>query len=145
MAPIDKELMINAPAEKIYNFVLKSSNLTRIWPSLVEIKNEKLLPNGGYSANWMYRMAGIYLAGKAECIEVVPNRWFSVKLEGAVDCIMTWTFRKKDNIQTKVTITLDYHVSLPLLNRLAEHIIVKMNDHEAELVLANLRLIMEES
>jgi len=145
MAAIDKELMINAPVETIFKFVIKSSNLTRIWPSLVEIKNEKLLPNGGYSANWMYRMTGIYLAGTSECVEVVLNKWFSVKIMGAVDCTMTWTFRTKDNIQTKVTITLDYHVSLPLFNRLAENIIVKMNEHEAELVLANLKLIMEAS
>jgi uncharacterized membrane protein len=143
MASVDKEIMVNAPLEKIYNFLIKPSSLMQIWPSLIEVKNEQLLPNGGYSAKWVYKMAGIYLKGKAECTDVVHNQWFSVKVEGAVDCTMTWTFRTKDNIVTKVTITLDYKVHFPLLNRLAEIIIVKMNEHEAELVLANLLLILE--
>jgi hypothetical protein len=143
MASIDKELMIKAPPEKIYNFVIKSSNLTKLWPSLVEITNEKLLPNGGYCASFKYKMAGIYLKGKSECIEVVPNKWFSVKINGAVNCTITWTFRTKDNIQTKVTITIDYHVSLPVINRLAENIIFKMNERESEVVLDNLREILE--
>jgi ribosome-associated toxin RatA of RatAB toxin-antitoxin module len=56
---------------------------------------------------------------------------------------MTWTFRTKDNIQTKVTITIDYHVSLPVINRLAENIIFKMNERESEVVLDNLREILE--
>ncbi|MGP8079637.1 MAG: SRPBCC family protein [Dehalococcoidales bacterium] len=145
MAAIDKELVIKAPPEKIYDFVIKSSNLTRLWPSLMEIKNEKLLPNGGYCTNWKYKMAGVCLKGKAECIEVVPNKWFSVKIGGAVDCTMTWTFRTNDNIHTKVTITLDYRVSLPIFNRLAENIIIKMNERESEVVLDNLREILEMS
>ena len=145
MAAIDKEIMIKAPLEKIFNFVIKSSNLIPLWPSLIEVENEKLLPNGGYSAKWVYKMAGMYFKGKSECTDVVPHRWFSVKIEGTVDCTMTWTFRTKDNIVTKVTITLDYQVHLPLLNRLAENIIVKTNERESELVLGNLREFLEKN
>jgi negative regulator of sigma E activity len=50
MVSIDKEIMIKAPVEKIFNFVIKSSNLVQLWPSLLEVNNEKLLPNDGYSA-----------------------------------------------------------------------------------------------
>ena len=81
MAAIDKEIMIKAPLEKIFNFVIKSSNLIPLWPSLIEVENEKLLPNGGYSAKWVYKMAGMYFKGKSECTDVVPHRWFSVKIE----------------------------------------------------------------
>jgi hypothetical protein len=143
MASIDKQIMINASPDKIYNFVIKPSNLTKFWPSLIEIKKEKILPNGGYSAQWKYRMSGIYLSGAAQCIDVLLNNWFTVKITGAADCAMTWTFRSKENMGTKTTLTIDYHVSLPLVNRVAEHIFVKMNDHEAELVLANLQVLME--
>jgi len=40
MATIDKEVIINAPLDKIFSYVSKPSNLPQIWPSLVEIKNE---------------------------------------------------------------------------------------------------------
>ena len=90
-------------------------------------------------------MAGIIFRGKSECTDVAPYRWISVKCEGTVESTMTWTFRSKDNISTKVTVTLDYQVHLPLLNRLAENIIIKMNDRESELVLGNLREFMEKN
>lgn len=145
MTSIDKEIILNAPLEKIYDFVIKPSNIPQIWPSLIEVTDEKLLPNGGYGNKYVYKMAGIYLRGTAKCIDVVPYHWFTVKIEGTANCTITFTFRAKDNNQTKVTVTLDYKVSWPLLNRLAEAIIIKMNEHEGELVLANLRAIMEEN
>jgi uncharacterized protein YndB with AHSA1/START domain len=143
MATIDKELVIKAPPEKIFDFVIKSSNLTRFWPSLLEITNEKLLPNGGYCANYKYKMAGTTLKGKSECVEVVPYKWFSVKIDGAVDCTMTWTLQSQDNIQTKVIITMEYQAHFPPFNRLAENIIAKMNERESEMILDNLREYFE--
>ena len=143
MAVIDKEIIIEAPPEKIFTFVIKPSNLMKLWPSLMEIKNEKLLSNGGYFADWKYKMAGMQLKGKSECVEVISDKWFSVIIVGSVDCKMTWTFRSKDGIGTKVTITADYHISLPLMNHLAENVLIKMNERESEVVLDNLREILE--
>jgi len=143
MATIDKVLVIKAPPEKIFDFVIKSSNLTKLWPSLVEITNEKLLPNGGYCANYKYKMAGTTLKGKSECIEVVPDKMFSVRINGAVDCTMTWTIQPRDNIQTEVKITMEYHAHFPPFNCLAENIIAKMNERESEMILDNLREYLE--
>ena len=58
MTRVDKEIFINAPVDKIYDFVIKPSNLLQIWPSLMQVKNEQLLPHGGYSAKWVYKMGG---------------------------------------------------------------------------------------
>ena len=143
MATINKALVIKAPPDKIFDFVIKSSNLIRLWPSLLEITNEKSLPNGGYCANYKYKMAGITLNGKSECIEVVPGKMFSVRINGAVDCTMTWTIQPQDNLQTKVNITMDYQAHLPPFNCLAENIVAKMNERESEVILDNLREILE--
>lgn len=145
MERIDKEIMINAPLRKIFDFVIKPSNLTQIWPSLIEINNEKLLPNKGYCATWKYKMAGVCLNGKARCMEVEMYQWFSVEIDGAINCKITWTFRSKDNICTKVTSTIDYHVPLSILSRLAELVIVKINERETELVMTNLQFRLEEN
>ena len=143
MATINKALVIKAPPDKIFDFVIKSSNLIRLWPSLLEITNEKSLPNGGYCADYKYKMAGITLKGKSECIEVVPCKMFSVRIDGAVDCTMTWTIQPQDNLQTKVNITMDYQAHLPPFNCLAENIVAKMNERESEVILDNLREILE--
>lgn len=89
-------------------------------------------------------MAGMYLEGTGEYTDIVPNKWFTVKTKGAVDSTITWTFRSKDS-QTRVTLTIEYRVPLPLLGWLAEIVIVKMNEQEADLILANLRTRLEES
>ena len=68
---------------------------------------------------------------------------FSVRIAGAVDCTMTLTIQPQDNIQTKVNIAMDYQAHFPPLNRLAENIIAKMNERESEVILDNLREILE--
>jgi ligand-binding SRPBCC domain-containing protein len=144
MATADKEIMIKAPLEKVFNFVLKPSNLLQIWPSLIDIKNERLLPNGGYSAKWMYKMGGMHFHGASEVTDIHPNCWFTSKIHGALDCTITWTFRSKEN-QIRVTLTAEYRVPLPLISRVTEILITKMNDKEADLILDNLRAKFEEN
>jgi hypothetical protein len=43
---------------------------------------------------------------------------------------------------TKATLVAGYTVPLPLLGRIAEAIVVKVNEHEAEALLANLKARM---
>ena len=142
MAKADKEIMIKAPLEKIFNFVIKPSNLLQIWPGLIDIKNEKLLPNGGYSAKWIYKMCGMQFHGNSEVTDIVPKYWFTSQTHGALESTITWTFRSKDS-QTRVTLTADYRVPLPLVGRLTDIIVMKMNDKEADLLMENLRTRLE--
>jgi uncharacterized protein YndB with AHSA1/START domain len=142
MAKIDKEIIVNAPLEKIFDYVSKPSNLPQIWPGLVEIKNEQLLPDGGYRAEWLYKMGGIFLQGTGKYTDIVPKQWFTIETKGAVDSTIMWTFWPHGE-QTQVTLTIDYRVPIPVLGRLAEMVIVKMNENQADLILANLRIILE--
>ena len=144
MPKVDNEVIINAPVEKIFNYISQPSNLQEIWPSLVEIKNQELLPNGGYRYQWIYKMSGIHLTGTGECVDIIPNVVLASRNTGAMDSIVRFTFRSKD-IQTKVTLSIEYQVPSTLLGHLAEIIILKMNDKEAELILDNLRIVFEKS
>ena len=45
---------------------------------------------------------------------------------------------------TKVTFGVEYTVPIPLLGKLAEAFIVRMNDREGDLLLANLKARMED-
>jgi uncharacterized membrane protein len=138
MPVVDKEIVIGAPLEEIFRFVSIPGNLPQIWPSLIEIKNEKLLPNGGYRFRWLYKIFGVRLTGTAECVDIAPNLWLSARTYGAVDSLNTWTFRSKGG-QTRVTMTIDYRIPSPLSGRLAENTIVNTANREAEVILTNLR------
>ena len=72
MATIKSSITINAPVEKVFEYT-KPGNLPEIWPSLVEVKNIKELPGGGYSWDWVYKMAGMKFNGSSEHVEFVEN------------------------------------------------------------------------
>lgn len=84
------------------------------------------------------------MEGTGEYIDIAPNQYFTIKTKGNVDSTITCTIRSMDS-QTRVTLTIDYRVPLVLLGWLAGRISVKMNEQEAQLILANLRAILEES
>jgi uncharacterized protein YndB with AHSA1/START domain len=134
MAEIVKQIIAKATPEKIFKYIMKSENRLKIWPSLMEIKNEQLLPGGGYRADWVYKIAGVYFGGTSECLDVMPHQRFSIKFEGAVNCLLKCTLATEDNIVTKVSINLHYRDYLKIFDLLAEN----RNEREAEIVLANL-------
>jgi uncharacterized membrane protein len=143
MTKVEKTITVNAPAEKIYNYVGKVENLPEIWPSLVEVMDVESLPNGGNRNRWAYKMAGMRLEGSSEDTERVPNERIVSKTKGGIESIQTWTFQPEGG-GTKVSFVVEYNVPVPVLGKLAEVIIVKMNDREADTLLANLKLRMEE-
>ena len=87
-------------------------------------------------------MAGIRLEGTSEDIEYVPNQRIVSKTTGNAESTQTWLFKPVDG-KTEVTFIVEYKIPLPVLGKLAENIIVKMNNHEGEILLANLKSRME--
>ena len=146
MPIVENEVIINAPVQDIYDYVSKPGNLPQIWPSLLEITHQTLLPNGGYSYRWKYKMSGIRLSGIGESVEVEPNVLLKTRNIGDFDSTVTFKFQS-GNIRTRVNLAFDYKLPLLLLasNQLSENIILRMNAKEAGLILDNLRIIFEEN
>ena len=141
MATYKVSIKINAPVEKVFEYCIPE-NLPEIWPSMVEVKNIKELPNGGHSFDWVYKMAGMRLNGSSEDIEIVPNERSVSRTSGGIESTVTWEYQPVDD-GTKFTATTEYKVPIPLLGKLAESIIIKLNENEAEVILANLKAMME--
>jgi carbon monoxide dehydrogenase subunit G len=142
MTILSKSILVKAPIENVYNFIFEPENLVEIWPSLIEIKNLQQLPNGGNKYTWVYKMAGMRFEGKGEDIEVSPYKRLTSKNEGGIDSTLTWLF-EAENEGTQVTLQTEYKVPIPLLGKLAENIIVKQNEHEAQVILENLKAHLE--
>jgi len=144
MVKTAKSITIKAPVEKVFDYISEPTNLPEIWPSLVEIKDVQKLPSGGTRDRWVYKMAGIRLEGTSESedAECIPNQRIVSKTKGGVESTMTWMFQPEAG-GTKMTLEVEYTVPIPVLGKLAEAIIVKMNEHEGELILANLKARME--
>jgi uncharacterized protein YndB with AHSA1/START domain len=138
-----RTITIKAPVEKVFEYVTEPSNLPEIWPSLVEVKDVQQLPDGvGSSYRWVYKMAGMHFEGISETTEYVANKRVVIRGKGGIKAARTSTFQPEDG-GTKYTVEVEYSIPIPLLGKLAEAFIVKLNEHEAELALANLKARME--
>lgn len=142
MAKVEKTITINAPVEKVFAFVDEPANLLEVWPSLVEVKDVERLPDGRDNFCWVYKMAGVRVEGTSTTVELVPNRRIVSENEGGVSSTITWIFEPEDG-GTKVTNVAEYTVHLPVLRKLAESFLVRLNENEGEVLLANLKARME--
>ena len=137
-----KSITIKSPVAKIFDYISEPTNLPEIWPSLMEIKDVQRLPDGNINNRWVYKMAGMRFEGTSEGVDYVVNQRIVSKTKGGIESTQTWIFQPEGD-ETKVTLDIEYSVPIPLLGKLAEAIIVKMNDHEGEVIIANLKARME--
>lgn len=142
MAKITRSVTINAPVEKVFAFMSQPTNLPEIWPSLIETKDVQPAPVGGYNYDWVYKMAGMRFEGASETTEFIANQRIVVKNTKGIESTFVWMYESEDS-GTKLTVELEYTVPIPLLGKLAEAFVLKQNDHEADVLLANLKSRME--
>jgi uncharacterized membrane protein len=142
VAKVTRTITINAALEKVFGYINEPTNLLEIWPSMVEAKDVQRLPNGGNRFRWVYKMAGVRLEGTSEDTEVVPNQRVVSETKDGIESRITWTFQP-DAGETKVTFEAEYTVPIPVLGKVAEAFIVKLNENEAGVLLANLKDRME--
>jgi uncharacterized protein YndB with AHSA1/START domain len=142
MPKVEKSITINAPAEKIFDYWTEPANLPEFWPSVVEVKDRQRLPNGGNTFRWVYKMAGVRFEGTSEDVEYIANQRTVTKNTGGIESTIRMTLQPEGD-GTKVTFENEYTVPIPVLGKLAEAAIVKLNQNETELLLANLKVRME--
>ncbi|MGD8998056.1 MAG: hypothetical protein PVH80_08095 [Anaerolineae bacterium] len=70
------------------------------------------------------------------------NQRTAYESEGSVSSTLTWTYEPQ-NGGTKVTVENECTVHLPALRKLAESFLTRINENEAEAVLANVKAKME--
>ena len=140
---VERAITINAPVEKVFAYISNPANLPEIWPSLVEVKEVTQTPDGvGSTYRWVYKMAGIHFEGISETIEYIPNERLVISGKGGIDAKRISTFQPVEG-GMKYSTVVEYTIPIPLLGKLAEAIIVKLNENEAKVILSNLKAVME--
>jgi uncharacterized membrane protein len=95
MPKIERSIFINAPVEKVFSYVHEPKNMLEYWPSMLEVKNVKALPNGGYKYDWVYNMAGIHINGHADWVEYVENERVVNKNESGIPAPLSGHINQK--------------------------------------------------
>ena len=140
MAKIHKSITISAPPDKVYAYVTAPENLPVFWPSMVEVANAKAEKEGVAGFDWVYKMAGIKFKGHSHPIEVVPNQHVIMKNDTGIPSTFDWHYEAKGG---KTELTLDVDYTVPVLGKVAEPLVRRLNEHEAEVMLNNLKAHFE--
>ncbi len=87
-------------------------------------------------------MAGILLKGETTVTEHIPNERRVTQSKGGVTS--TWIINLETHDGgTMMKLDLEYTIPVPVLGKLVEKIVLKRNEREADLAMANIKEKME--
>jgi uncharacterized protein YndB with AHSA1/START domain len=137
MKTIKREVHIEASPSTLYQYLSDPRHMTEWVASMEDIRNVR--GDGvGRTHDWTYRMAGVKLKGHTELIEDVPNSLIKTRTTGGVES--TWTFvMAPDAKGSRLSLTVEYKLPVPVLGKLAEALVVRRNEREADLSLQHLQ------
>jgi len=143
MKTIARSIQVTAPLDLVFDFLVDPHNLSKIWPSIVEVKSvKKSKHNDGFNFNWDYKMADMHFEGKCETIEYVPNESIAIKSTKGLDSTITWRLNPVGQ-GTHVALQFEYQIPSSLLKQTDEEIVTKELEHEINTVLQNLKNQLE--
>lgn len=142
MLNFEKSVTISAPLDQVFDYFADRSHLPTIWPSLIDLTDLKKRPTGGATFKYAYKMAGMRLEGEGEDNEYVAKERIVTKLTGGLEG--TITFRvERFGTATKAHLAVAYTSPALLVRKVGEPFLAQVNEHEAELVLRNLKAYCE--
>jgi ribosome-associated toxin RatA of RatAB toxin-antitoxin module len=142
MAKLSRTTTVHARVEDVFDFLDDKTHYPEFWPSMMDVSDIHDLPNGGKKFHWTYKMAGLRFEGDSEDVEVIPNKKLVGKNEKGIESTVTWSMDGHGD-DTDLTFEVDYRVPVPVLGKLAEQVVLKLNEHEADAVIANIKTQIE--
>lgn len=139
MATIRRSIKIRAPLERVFDYLADPTHLPEIWPSMVAIRNVQVHATGS-SFDWDYKLLGMRIHGHSDPVELVKNERQVTRSVNGIPNTFRWLYASQGG-ETEVTLEVDYVV--PVLGRLAEGMVGRVHQREAETLLGNLKRKME--
>jgi uncharacterized membrane protein len=141
MAKVEKSATIDAPLERVFAYLKDPMSNLEWLPGMMEVT--KVSGEGvGARFRWVYKMAGLALEGESTALEFVPNKRFVTESKSGIVSTWNWDFAPNDG-GTRIDLTVDYVVPIPVLGKLAEAVVVKQNERVLDTALENIRSRME--
>lgn len=134
-------IVIHAPTDRVFAYVDAPMNMPEWLPGMVEVRNV-IGTGAGQQYEWTYKMAGILMRGQAVVIEHVPGQCTMHHNIGTISAI--WRCHVEPHEEgTLLAFELEYSIPIPLVGKLAEHIVMSRNEREFDLSLQNVKDAVE--
>lgn len=137
MIKVERSVMINAPIEEVFSYVEDPVNQLEWLPGITEVRN--IVGRGkGLWFHWTYKMMGILFSGVVEFTEHLLNERLVAVSTGSIDSIWVWTFQPESD-KTLLNMVVEYEVPELVLGKMAEWLVLRQNEREADLSMANIK------
>ena len=140
MTKISRTIEIDAPVEQVFGYFSDPEHLPEIWPSMLEVSNVERGEGGGF--DWVYKMAGIRFRGHSQNLEWKQNERIVNRSAEGIPSTFTYTFEGRDG-GTSFTTEVEYEIPHKVLGKLAEPVVRRLNEHEADAFVHNLKARVE--
>lgn len=141
MAKVERTIIINAPVEKVFAYIEDPMLMPEWLPGMIEAKD---VTGQGVETHfrWLYKMSGLRFEGETTVSEHIPNERIVTQSKGGIVSTWTWTFQPHDG-GTEMNLVLEYTVPVPVLGKLAETLVLRQNEREADQAMANIKAKVE--
>ena len=138
-----KQVIIKAPAKKIFDFISNPKNMAIVIPHVIRNYNLSKGPyKPGYTFDWEFSMMGVPFKGKWTITEYdVPKRYVA-ETEGMIKSKWVYSFSQNSGATTWRA-TVEYQTPKKLLSKFAETTIHKINEKDLVAFMNNVKTIME--
>jgi len=143
MPKIERSTTINAPVKKVFDYIADPKLQLEWLPGMLEIKDINSTKEGvGSTYKFAYKVAGMRFEGEDIVEEYIPNKKMVTRSKGGIESSWTWNF-EPHNDGTKIDLVVEYTIPIPVLGKIAEALVLKQNEREADHALANIKDKME--
>jgi carbon monoxide dehydrogenase subunit G len=143
MVKVEKSISIAASVDKVFNYMADPKSNLEIIPGMMDVRDIHETGNHiGTKFEWTYKMSGLRFEGETTVLEWVQNKKIVTQSKGGINSKWYFTYESK-NKETDLSLVVEYDVPIPVLGKLAEVVIRKQNEREAELALSNIKARME--
>lgn len=138
---IEETISIDAPLDEVFRFVDDSTRVAEWLPGMVETRN--IIGDGlGKVFDWTYKMAGIPLKGSSKITAYQPAERIAIRSKGGV--VSDWEYQFLwTGSATELYMTVEYTIPIPVLGKLAESLVARLNERELRLAMANIKDLCE--
>lgn len=150
MTKIHRDVLVNADPERCFDFIADPSLAPLFISSLYSITSKEVEPRGvGNRWGFEYDMFGVPVRGESECIEYDRPRkyvWRSLPEVSTIDTTFDYGFESEGG-GTRISLDVEYEIPEQVLGgKIADKLIVeRMNEHEADAAINNLKVVLEEA
>jgi uncharacterized membrane protein len=146
MISISEDIVIDAPVERVYEYMDDPHNHEEVTPSITDVRNVEHLENDGKRLEHTYKMAGVGVDGELEEVEHVENEVMRFEMRGELEGEIELTFEEVEedgDTRTRLTYTAEYDVPTKVLEKLVEPFVRRYNERELRTTLENVKARLE--